>query len=615
MNKPLRIVHLEDLDSDAKLVERELKKGKIHFEYLHIETKQDFKKALQEFNPDVVLSDHSLPSFTSREALEMVKEQGDHIPFIIITGTMSEEFAVSMMRDGAYDYILKDRMQRLPGTVMNAVEKIYAQRERENQEKKFRALIENSHEGIVLHNENFDLIYKSPSVRKIAGYDENLVSGKKIFEQCHPDDQEKIKPVLEKLYATHNVPHHITFRLKHKRGHYIWIEATFTNMLKDENVRAYVTNFRDVSTKKEAEEQLLKSEASLRTIFENTPTSYVLIDKEFNIISFNRLAATNYKKELNITLKEGINLVNAMPNKRRGTTQRIFESVLKGEKVSYETSFPTGKDGMAWYNVNMFSTHNEKNPAFGLVISSEDITERKSIELERNKMTAAILKHNKDLEQFAYIISHNLRAPVANIMGLSNIIKDHASMSPEDFKKCMDGLFLSVKKLDNIIIDLNFILEARREINESKEMVSFSGIINDVKTSISDLIQRENIIINTNFSVNKLFTIRTYLYSIFFNLLNNSIKYRRTDVQTNIEVHSKRIDKKVIITFKDNGLGIDMSTNGDKLFGLYRKFHPHIEGKGMGLYMVKTQVEILGGSIRVASEVNKGTEFSIAFDE
>jgi PAS domain S-box-containing protein len=615
MNKPLRIVHLEDLDSDARLVERELKKGKINFEYLHIENKQDFKKALQEFKPDVVLSDHSLPSFTSREALEMVKEEGNHIPFIIITGTMSEEFAVSMMRDGAYDYILKDRMQRLPGTVMNAVEKINAQRERENQEKKFRALIENSHEGIVLHNENFDLIYKSPSVRKIAGYDEILVSGKKFIDQCHPDDLEKVKPVLEKLYATHNIPHHVTFRLKHKRGHYIWIDATFTNMLKDENVNAYVTNFRDVTTKKEAEEQLFKSEASLRTIFENTHVSYVLIDKEFNILSFNQLAVTNYKKELGIDLKEGKNLVEAMPVKRRGTSQRIFESVLRGEKVSYETSFPSENGGMAWYSVNMFSTRDEKNPAFGLVIASENITERKSIELERNKMTADILRHNKDLEQFAYIISHNLRAPVANIMGLSTIIKDHSSMSTDDLKKCMDGLFISVHKLDNIIIDLNSILEARREINENKETVSFSGIINDIKTSINDLIERENILISTNFSVNKLFTIRTYLHSIFFNLISNSIKYRRTDVQTHIQIHTKKVDNKVIITFKDNGLGIDMKTNGDKLFGLYRKFHPHIEGKGMGLYMVKTQVEILGGTIRVASEVNKGTEFSIAFEE
>jgi signal transduction histidine kinase len=119
----LRILHLEDLLADAELVERELKNGNIECEIFVAKGKPDFQKAIYEFNPDVVLSDHSLPAFNSVEAFEMVKAKDPAIPFILVTATVSEEFAVASMRSGVYDYILKDRLQRLPQSVLNAMNK------------------------------------------------------------------------------------------------------------------------------------------------------------------------------------------------------------------------------------------------------------------------------------------------------------------------------------------------------------------------------------------------------------------------------------------------------------------------------------------------------------
>ena len=119
----LRILHLEDLMADAELVEWELRNGNIKCEICVAKGKPDFRKALDEFNPDVVLSDHSLPAFNSVEAFEMVKAKDASIPFILVTATVSEEFAVASMRSGVYDYILKDRLQRLPQSVLNAINK------------------------------------------------------------------------------------------------------------------------------------------------------------------------------------------------------------------------------------------------------------------------------------------------------------------------------------------------------------------------------------------------------------------------------------------------------------------------------------------------------------
>ena len=123
MNRPLHILHLEDLPSDAELVGRELKKAGLKGEIFVAGNKDAFIKALKEFYPDVILSDHSLPSFDSYEALKIVKEMGIHAPFILVTATVSEEYAVNIMKEGAVDYVLKDRLQRLPNAIWSAIEK------------------------------------------------------------------------------------------------------------------------------------------------------------------------------------------------------------------------------------------------------------------------------------------------------------------------------------------------------------------------------------------------------------------------------------------------------------------------------------------------------------
>ena len=244
-----------------------------------------------------------------------------------------------------------------------------------------------------------------------------------------------------------------------------------------------------------------------------------------------------------------------------------------------------------------------------------DITARKNAELERAKMNTDLIQRNKDLEQFSYIVSHNLRAPVANIIGLSAIAQDE-NLEPDMKKEVVEGLSLSVKKLDDVIIDLNNILQAKLEVSQKKEMVHFSKIANDIHLSIENLIKKEKAVLVRDFSeVDEMITVKSHLHSIFYNLISNSLKYRRPDVPLVIEIKSRKLKDKIELIFKDNGMGIDLEKEGDQVFGLYKRFHTEsAEGKGMGLYMVKTQVETLGGKISISSEVNKGTEFKIEFE-
>ncbi len=149
MNRPLKILHLEDLPADAEIVDRVLRKAKFNFEKKVVVDKSDFIRALHEFQPDIILSDHSLPAFNSLEALRITREEGSPAPLILVTATVSEEYAVNVIKEGASDYILKDRLERLPNAVQNALDKYLMEQERRladealrSSEQKYKLLFE-----------------------------------------------------------------------------------------------------------------------------------------------------------------------------------------------------------------------------------------------------------------------------------------------------------------------------------------------------------------------------------------------------------------------------------------------------------------------------------------
>lgn len=256
----------------------------------------------------------------------------------------------------------------------------------------------------------------------------------------------------------------------------------------------------------------------------------------------------------------------------------------------------------------------KKRNIMGVVLVFRDVTKQKQEEALKEKITADLVQRNKDHEHFDDIISHDLRAPVANIISLTKLINDK-DLDAGERESMMNALTTSAERLDEVITDLNVILSIGKQLNEKKEQVNFLKLAKDIQESIANILEKEQVHFKIDFSrVNNMLTIKSYMYSIFYNLISNSIKYNRPDVPLNITIESKLIDKKISLTFKDNGLGIDLKKYGDNLFGLYQRFHTgNAEGKGMGLYMVRVQVEKLGGTISVKSAVNQGTEFTIDF--
>jgi signal transduction histidine kinase len=245
----------------------------------------------------------------------------------------------------------------------------------------------------------------------------------------------------------------------------------------------------------------------------------------------------------------------------------------------------------------------------GIVSNYRDITERKESELQREKITLDLIERNRNLEQYAYIVSHNLRAPVANILGLSSLL-ELEGVSESDRQQSLNHLFNSTRRLDEVIRDLNMILQMRHNVHDKKEEVVFEDVVSDIRASIQGLVMKKKLEFKTHFNVKSISSVKSYIYSIFYNLITNSVKYKKAHGKLIICISSEPAGDRVRLSFRDNGMGIDLDAHGSNIFGLYKRFHiGHAEGKGMGLFMTKTQVESLGGKISVKSEVNEGTEF------
>lgn len=222
-----------------------------------------------------------------------------------------------------------------------------------------------------------------------------------------------------------------------------------------------------------------------------------------------------------------------------------------------------------------------------------------------------LIEHNNQLEQFAFIAAHNLRAPLTRVLGLANLIQ--MSATEEDKQTALDKLITSAHDLDQVIKDLNAILNIKRHTGNFTE-VDLNESLTRTKRILEKEIEDTQAKIIINFSeTNKVYAIAPYVESILYNLISNAIKYRDPQRSPFIAIKTTHEKEFVCLAVMDNGLGIDLSKYKQSVFNLYKRFHVHVEGKGLGLYLVKTQIEALGGRVEIKSEPNEGTTFQVYF--
>lgn len=233
-------------------------------------------------------------------------------------------------------------------------------------------------------------------------------------------------------------------------------------------------------------------------------------------------------------------------------------------------------------------------------------TFRKGIESTVKARTRELDRENQQLQQFNYIIAHNLKSPIARMRGLINLVTLQHGKSEE-----LDKLELAIQELEQTVTDLMDIVQLKSLPPESHRDIVFEEVIKKVTSQLQDKLTEAGGKITYDLQINQCTSVPAYLESIMFNLLNNSIKYRSEKRPLKIEVQTKKQNGYCTIIVRDNGSGFDADAVKEKLFQPYQRFHNNAEGKGLGLFMIKTQVDALGGYLEVNSKPEEGSTFTI----
>jgi len=237
-----------------------------------------------------------------------------------------------------------------------------------------------------------------------------------------------------------------------------------------------------------------------------------------------------------------------------------------------------------------------------------------NLENEVDHRTAELTRQNLQLEQFAFMTSHNLRAPVARLLGLTQLFNTKDIADPLN-QQLIEMIKSTSRGFDETMRDLASILEIRRGVNGNFAVINFDECLLKAKATLNEEFLQIPYSLVTQFEERRVYGIEPYLISIFYNLLSNSVKFKKESGVLVIRISSRRENSQVILEYKDNGIGFNQHEAGENLFKPYKRFHLHREGKGLGLYMIKLQMESMGGTVLVQSEEDKGFLCRISFDE
>jgi len=292
------------------------------------------------------------------------------------------------------------------------------------------------------------------------------------------------------------------------------------------------------------------------------------------------------------------------------STNRAASIVISGQGVSNFENRYMHKNGSV---VNMSWSATWDSNANCMYAIGRDITEMKKREQERTALINELTQSNKDLKQFSYITSHNLRAPVTNLLALSQLINWH-SITDDGNKMVLKSIEKSTQQLNNTINDLIkiIVLKEKREI--PAKLISFEKVLRNVCASFSTIIEEQGVKLITDFSLAPEVVFNAdYLESIFTNLISNAIKFRMPDTAPIINIKTCISPMYIELTFSDNGVGIDLDLHKNRIFKLFQTFHHHKENKGIGLYLIQSQLLAMGGYIDLKSAPGKGSSFTLYF--
>ena len=492
-----------------------------------------------------------------------------------------------------------------------------------------------NNEEIKESNERYDIVAKATSdtiwdwkiqeddfiwnkgIQSVFGYQKEEVgkTSKWWFDRIHPEDSIKMSVKLYSFIEQKTEKWQDEYRFKCADGTYKYVfDRGFLVKDEDGNAIRMIGAIQDVTKQKE-EEQRLKL---LETVITQTKDAVIITESEKSNKTIPKIVFVNpaFTEMTGYQSQEVIGKTPIVFMGRKSVKNEItsLSKALKGRaEFKFETLNQKKNGDGYWVSFSMIPITNQEGEHSHWISIQRDITEEKKQEKEKEQLIRELTQNNKDLKQFSYITSHNLRAPLSNLTGLLNLMQEYPIENPE-LREIISGFSTSTNMLNETIDDLVKVVIIKDNPSIDKEEVLIKDVFENVYNQLSYLINIHKPILKIELEKVSILNVnKAYLESILLNLFTNAIKYRSPKRILRIFVSSKEINNAIVLTFKDNGIGIDLERNRDKIFGLYQRFHNYSDSKGLGLYLVKSQVESMSGTITVESEVDKGTTFTIIF--
>lgn len=369
------------------------------------------------------------------------------------------------------------------------------------------------------------------------------------------------------------------------------------------------------------------AEANLKAVFDSAHVSIIETGINGIIKNFSKGAEVllGYKSEevVGKGTPEFIHLEKEIKERENELT-KVFGKEVKGNDVFIEYPKLGKYDSRQWTYVRKNGTtfpvqlvvtavKDQHENITGFLGIATDISDLEKAKSNLEILTEQLQRKNNQLLNFANITSHNLRSPVSNLNMVLYLYKE--SEDSEEKETLMAHFETLIKHLTETLNQLVDSLTIQEDKGMHREWLSFQDTFNKTKEIFIGTILETRAVITADFSASPQIEYpKSYLESIFLNLLSNALKYRSPDRVPQITFKTAQCNNTTVLKVSDNGLGIDLKKHSDDLFGLSKTFHPNPEAKGVGLFMTKLQIEAMGGSITTESEVDKGTTFTIVFN-
>lgn len=394
--------------------------------------------------------------------------------------------------------------------------------------------------------------------------------------------------------------------IQDESGNEHWVSANASPILdQDGNVISGIVIFSEITDIKMFNETIVESNNQLEILFDQASDPIYVSDIHGQYLKVNQQACkmTLYSEDELLRM----NVVDLDRNlKNKETFQKFVKTLTKGGSTSFE-SIHKRKDGNEYpveLTVGLLETPHGKR----IMGIARDITERKQIESEREKLIQELENKNAELERFTYTVSHDLKSPMITISGfLDVLLKDIKENNTENIQSDYRQIKDAVKKMDKLLKDILELSRIGRIVNPPK-MISFNKIVENALSLTRGVIELSNVQVNVQDKMPDVFVDSIRIQEVMTNLIENAVKFQ-SDNHPIIEIGSQKIKGQHTFFVKDNGIGIQ-SKYHNKVFKLFDKLDPNSEGSGVGLALVKRIIEVHHGKIWIESTgQQKGTIF------